>query len=64
MTVRYKGFRITLSRSRLCGVKAWRYDITEAGTPAGYGFHSGRHEDVVRFAKYQVEQRLAGTKEN
>lgn len=60
--MRYRGHVITLSRSQLCGFAAWRYEITEAGTLAGYGYHSGRHEDVVRFAKRHVEQRLAGTK--
>jgi hypothetical protein len=59
VTVRYKGFRIALSRSRLCGFAAWHYELTDAGVPAGGGWYTGALEQAVRYAKRAVDNRLA-----
>lgn len=57
--IRYRGHRITIARSTLCGFAAWRYDITDSGVPAGHGFYTGSFEQAERYAKRAVDNRLA-----
>lgn len=59
-TVRYKGHIITLVRTTFCGGPAWKYEQTIDGRLAGYGYHGGRYDEALAFARHQVDQRLAG----